>query len=141
MCSKESDCYKYNSDTNILTNECGDPNNYCVCGGTSGCISNSCTSDSDCSKISDTAVCNNGLCTGLACTNSSTCPKNMQCNGNVCVSIPCGNRNQCAEGSVCKNGYCVFADPLPMWLILLFIIITVMVAIFGYYMYKKHKAS
>lgn len=140
MCTLETDCYVIDKDTGFIeSSKCGTPD--CICGGTAGCISNNCSSDSDCqAKIGPDSVCNGGVCSGSGCTSSADCPENMQCNGNVCTSIKCSNRDVCAQGSVCSGQgntkFCVRPTVLPLWEVLLFIVLTIVVAIMAYYALK-----
>jgi len=143
MCDLATDCYTVDENNIINGNKCGDPYNFCVCGGSDGCISNSCTTDSDCSKIGPGSVCNNLTCSSLACQSTSDCPQNMQCTGKTCSSIVCNSRKNCAFGSVCRGSgaskYCQLADPMSLWEILVIIIVTIVLVIVGSYVYKRYK--
>lgn len=142
MCTINQDCFVRDINTNLVTsNKCGDPNGNCVCmSGT--CTSNSCKANGDCAKFGSNCVCNNGTCSCIPCSTSSQCPTNMECNGEVCTSIRCNKRSDCPGWSVCSGygnaKYCARPYIVPTSILILLIIMTVVMAVIGYIVYRKH---
>lgn len=144
-CKYTTDCYTYDSDRNITSALCDDPNYSCIC------------LDGKCTSTTCTGSCSDGLecvdtgqgyssCTNMACgTDSSNCGPGMQCVNGICRSKKCADDGSCPKGSSCYNGYCITDTKNSLTtfqialVVIVFVILAVVVVLYGIFLVAKYK--
>lgn len=131
-CGGNYDCFPsdVDLDAELLCNEY-------LCNNSKRCVSNSCSSDSQCSQFGSDYRCRNGICVNYWCDSSNPCPDGTVCGTNgLCTSISC-NGKRCPRGMQCKtlsdgSKVCLrnpgLGEPVGLLIIALFLLLIIAVA-------------